>query len=247
MNTHYFKNRFARLFSTPRWVLKILLVIFIIGPHPSMAQTIKKQSFTFDVNIDLASRYIWRGSAIGNGPSLQPALTLTWKDFKFGTWGAYQLNGGGEAETDFYLSKSFGFIDIAIWDYWNFVETEAGDFFDYRKNSTAHLLEAQLLLSGKEKLPFNLLSSYLFYGADRSKSVYLELQYLHEFEKADFSAFAGCQVKGNYYAEKGGFVNLGFTVKKELPITDHFALPLSLSLINNPASRRSWLVAVISF
>lgn len=247
MNTSILRNRVARLLSTQRWTLRILLALSLFGSHLSMAQTTKKQSFTFDVNLDLASRYIWRGSDIGHGPSLQPALTLTWNNFKFGTWGAYQLNGGGEAETDFYLSKSFGCIDLAIWDYWNFVETEAGDFFDYRKNSTAHLLEAQLLLSGKEKLPFNLLSSYLFYGADRSKSVYLELQYLHEFEKADFTAFAGCQVKGNYYAEKGGMVNIGCTVKKEIPITDHFALPLSLSLISNPANRRSWLVAVISF
>lgn len=225
----------------------IELLVALLIAIPSTGQTTTTNSVSFDANVDLVSRYVWRGADIGHAPSIQPGLSVSWKDFKFGTWGAYKLNGSGDAETDFYVSKSFGFIDLAIWDYWNYVESEDANFFDYKKGTTSHLLEAQLLLTGKEKLPFNLLASYFFYGADQSKSIYLELQYEHHFDSADFSAFAGCQAKGSYYAEKAGMVNVGCTVKKSIPITDRYSLPIGLSLINNPASRQSWLVATISF
>jgi hypothetical protein len=60
-------------------------------------------------------------------------------------------------------------------------------------------------------------------------------------------AFAGYQAKGDYYAENAGFVNIGCTLKRSIAITDRFAIPLSISLITNPALKNSWLVAAISF
>lgn len=210
------------------------------------AQTDTLPAVTTSVNVDLVSRYIWRGIDIGHGPSIQPGLSATWKDFTIGTWGAFKLAGEGDQETDFYLSKTFSFVTVALWDYWSFNDTSAFDCFNYREKITSHLLEAQVLLSGGETLPFNFLASYFFYGADPSKSVYLELQYEHNLSLADLVIFAGYQVKGDYYATKPAFVNIGCTVSKSIQVTDRLSLPVCLSLIINPAGKSAWLVAGIS-
>jgi hypothetical protein len=211
------------------------------------AQTDTVPAVSTSANVDLVSRYVWRGLDIGHAPAIQPALSVTWKGFTLGSWGSYKLTGAGEQETDFYLSKSFSFVTVAIWDYWNFCDTTATDFFNYRNNSTAHLLEAQVLFSGGEKMPFNLLASYFFYGSDPSRSIYLELQYVHKSDFADLMVFAGYQAKGTYYASGSGFVNIGCTAKKSINITDRFALPLSLSLVVNPSVKSTVLVAGITF
>ncbi|MCE1199576.1 MAG: hypothetical protein LWW85_11455 [Marinilabiliales bacterium] len=223
----------------------LLLFLFLTFGESSLAQSDNKVSV--EVNADFVSRYIWRGTDIGNGPAIQPGATVTWKNFTLGTWASYPLNGKGEAETDFYLSKTIGFAKIDLWDYWSFGESGDSRFWDYREATTSHLLEAQLLLSGNDKLPFHLLMSYLCYGADPSRSLYLELQYDHKTEYADFSAFAGLQAKGNYYADKAGFVNIGCTARKSIVLSDKFSLPLSVSLIHNPSLQKMWLVATISF
>jgi hypothetical protein len=120
------------------------------------------------------------------------------------------------------------------------------DFFNYRKASTPHILEGQLILNGGEKLPLSLLASWFFYGADHPGSVYLELQYLRQTDFADFQAFAGYQVRGTYYAAERGFVNIGGMVRKPIRITHYFDLPVSLSLVFNPQSRSAYLVGGLS-
>lgn len=214
--------------------------------EPLSAQSDTIPAVTVSVKVDLVSRYIWRGLETGHAPSIQPGVSVSWKGFELGAWGAYKLTGEGGQETDFYLSKTVGFVTVTIWDYWNFYDTAAFDFFDYNKETTSHILEAQALLSGGESIPFNFLVSYFFYGADTSNSIYMELQFFHKFKPVDLVVFTGCQPKGTYYAPKAAFVNIGCTVKKSIPVTDRFSLPLSLSLIFNPNCKSVYLVAGIT-
>ena len=213
----------------------------------SFAQSDTLHAISVSANVDLMSRYIWRGQEYGQSPSIQPGVSATWKGFTLGAWGAYKVTGPGSQETDFYLSKTFSFVTLAVWDYWTFCDTTYMNFFDYRSKTTSHLLEAQLLLSGGEKLPFNLLGSYFFYGSDSTNSIYLELQYVHSFGSFDFQAFAGFQAKGNYYSTGTAFVNLGCTVVKEIKVTNTWSLPITVSLIANPDRKSVYLVAGISF
>ncbi|MFO7616872.1 MAG: TorF family putative porin [Bacteroidales bacterium] len=197
-------------------------------------------------SLDLVSRYLWRGIEIGQAPSIQPGLSVSWKGFTLGGWGAYKMSGEGGQETDFYLSGEFGFITVALWDYWCFDDRTGTDFFNYREPSTSHLLEAQVVVSGGDRLPLNLLASYFFYGADPSRSLYLELQFRHETRQGGLLAFAGYQAKGSFYGPESGLVNIGCTVTRPIPVTDRFALPLNLSLIVNPMSGSAYLVAGLS-
>lgn len=225
-------------------VLKSLL-LFVNSSAFAQSDTIPAVSVS--ANVDLMSRYIWRGQDYGQTPSIQPGLSATWKGFTLGAWGAYKFTGSGFQETDFYLSKTVGPVSLAIWDYWNFCDSTSNNYFNYNQQTTAHLLESQIMLSGGEKLPLNLLGSYFFYGADSTKSIYLELQYLHSIGSVDIMLFAGFQPKGEYYAPKAAFVNLGCTAVKELKITDNWSLPVTVGLIVNPDVKSANLVAGISF
>jgi|GEM_PF-230299 len=220
--------------------------LFFIGSSVGFAQSDTVPAISISANVDLMSRYIWRGQDYGHSPSIQPCLSATWKDFTLGTWGVYSITGAGSQETDFYLEKSIGHFTFSVSDYWSFDDSTKADFFNYHRESTTHLLEAQVLLSGGKKLPFNLLGSYLFYGADPSKSIYLELQYLHSYGSTDMQVFAGFQAKGEYYGQNAKFVNLGCTVIKSIEVTDRWILPLSLSLIINPSNESAYLVAGIT-
>ncbi len=222
--------------------LCLFFIAFSLSGQTESASPVK-----ISANVDLVSRYIWRGLDIGHAPSIQPGIAVQWKDFKLGAWGAYKLTGAGGQETDFYLSKTFGFATVALWDYWSFNDTTALNFFDYRRKTTSHLLEAQLLLSGGKSFPVSFLASYFFHGSDVSKSMYFELLYDHKSTFADLAFFAGYQAKGTYYASGANFVNIGCTLKKSIAVTDRLSLPVYLSLIVNPASKIPYLVAGITF
>lgn len=229
-------------------VSKLYIGLFFIfaGINYLSAQNDSVSACSVSANVDLMSRYVWRGQQYGSGPSIQPGLSGTWKDFTLGFWGAYEVVASGSQETDFYLSKSMGAFTFALWDYWTYTDTEEPDYFNYSKNSTLHLLEAQVLISGNEKLPFNLLGSYFFYGTDPGKSIYLELQYTKSIRDMDMLLFAGYQAKGTFYAKNAGFVNLGCTFSKQIEITEKYSLPLLLSMVINPDVKRVQLVAGIS-
>ncbi len=225
----------------------LLALCLFCAPLSGSGQKDTANRVTFPANADLVSRYIWRGLEIGHAPAIQPGMAMQWKNFKLGAWGSYKLTGEGGQETDFYLSKTFGCVSLAVWDYFSFNDTTKVNFFDYKEKTTLHILEAQVLISGGKTLPFNFLASYFFYGWDASRSLYLELQYEHKSKLADLMLFAGYQAKGNYYASGRGFVNIGCTLKKNVAVTEKLSFPVYMSLIVNPASKVPYLVAGITF
>ncbi len=85
-------------------------------------------------------------------------------------------------------------------------------------------------------------------------SSYLELSYPFKCKGLDFNVFAGGtpnkadtkKDESGFYGNDPGIVNLGFTVSKDLPITEKFSLPLSASLITNPQAQNIFLVFGIS-
>lgn len=225
----------------------LLIILFLTLAKVVSAQSDTLRDFSVDANVDLMSRYIWRGQEYGQAPSVQPGISVAWKEFTLGAWGAYKLTGAGDQETDIYLSKNIGPVTIAVWDYWCFSDTSSNNYFDYERNTTSHSIEAQLMISGGEKLPFNLLAGYFLYGADTTNSLYMELQYTHSIATFDFLFFAGFQPKGEFYGTNATFVNLGCTAIKNIKITEHFSVPLSVSAIANPSAKSVYLLAGITF
>lgn len=224
----------------------LLAACLIIQACAPAARADSIPAVSVSAGFDVVSRYIWRGLDLGHTPSIQPGLSVTWKGLTAGAWGAYKIAGKGFMETDLFLSKTFNFVTVSIYDYYMFDADGDFNYFNYKDKTTEHAIEAQVFLDGGEKVPFNLLAAWMFYGADQSRSIYLEAQYEHKFSTLNLTAFAGYQPKGNLYAPDKGFVQLGCTVRKSIEVTDRFSLPVNLSLITNPSAGSTWLVAGIT-
>ena len=201
----------------------------------------------FAANAQLVSRYLWRGQDYGHAPSFQPGAELSWRGFAFGAWSALRIAGDGEPELDFYISKELGKFTFAVWDYWSYDKVLRTQYFDYNSVTTSHMFEGQVIYSTGEKNRFNLLLSSLFFGADPTKSLYGEVEYVKEFGKNEIALVAGYQFKGEYYAPHNGFVNIGCSYLRYLWDFGKYSTFVSFSLTANPALKKTFLTVAVGF
>lgn len=225
----------------------LILILFLFAGNFSLSgQQDTGSPVTVSASADVFSKYIWRGQDYGHAPSLQPGLSASWRNFVIGAWGAFRLSGDGDDEIDFYITKTIGPVSLSLWDYWSYSKSNPSKYFNYNPETTSHLLEGQILLSGGEKLPFNILGSWLFYGSDPSKSIYVELQYVQPVNNSQLTFFAGYQVRGNYYAPGRGFVNMGVTLVQPMASARKYSMDLLLSLIANPENKSVFFTVGLS-
>jgi hypothetical protein len=92
-------------------------------------------------------------------------------------------------------------------------------------------------------------------------STYLELGYAFRVKDVSLNSFMGFNCTSprkadsstgyageqGFYGNSFGVVNLGITVKKSIPITNRYSLPISTSLITNPQSGKVYFVVGVSF
>jgi hypothetical protein len=224
---------------------------------------------------DLMSRYIWRGIDFGNAPAIQPNLAFTWKGLNAGVWGSYGLapyslaiddttiiNMGNYAETDFYVSYTYKWFTVMVFDFFlpNGLNPNDGNrFYDFNNKTTGHTIEGSISFNGTEGFPMQILVGTLLWGADKDKdadgnigfgeknnySTYAEINYNFELEKLKMSLkpFLGASLKESaWYGKDPGIINAGFTVRKEITVTPTFSIPAQLSLITNPQAERFFFV-----
>ncbi len=138
---------------------------------------------------------------------------------------------------------------------------------------TGHVVEAAISFNGTEKIPISIMFAMNIWGADAQKytedagimvpedgivmSKYLELGYSTDVNGVSVDVFAGATLDkpeinkgepaGFYGQEAMGFINLGFTLSKEIQISENFALPVFGSVITNPEAQNIFMVFGISF
>jgi len=92
-------------------------------------------------------------------------------------------------------------------------------------------------------------------------STYAEIGYSFSVKTIDIDAFIGFNLtkpkaedpsngfmgESGYYGNKIGIVNLGLTASRAIPITKKYELPVSVSLITNPISKKFYAVFAINF
>jgi hypothetical protein len=88
-------------------------------------------------------------------------------------------------------------------------------------------------------------------------SKYLEIGYSADLKGVAVEVFAGMALDnpelakgeptGFYGQEAAGIINLGFSLSKEIKITDSYSLPVSGSIITNPEAENIFMVFGISF
>ncbi len=83
-----------------------LLVLIFVTTNQVQAQQDESNS-DFSVGADLYSSYVWRGTKLGQGPSVQPSVKFTSGGLTIGVWGAFDASG--YAEADPYISYALPF------------------------------------------------------------------------------------------------------------------------------------------
>jgi len=240
------------------------IIISLLSVELTFAQQdsiVKKNPFS--ISCDLMSKYVWRGSDFGDAPSIQPGVSYTKGGFTIGAWGAIATTFNGYQETDIYASYAYKFMSLTVTDYFFPSNTKTYNFFDYDDSSTGHILEVSLAFNGLENLPLSVMLATNVYGADNKRinidgtkggiqySTYAEIAYAFKY----MSVFMGTNLTNinrdngetGFYGNYMGVVNLGVTTSKSIKITEHYSLPLSVSLITNPQAKKIYLVAGISF
>lgn len=245
----------------------LVLAFTMLGTNLSWAQeeTTSEES-PLSLNVDLMSRYVWRGQDFGAAPSIQPGISYSKWGFTLGAWGAYTLNNvnTGVQEADLYLSYSINdMFSVTVTDYFFPDETVDYNYFDYKDKSTGHVFEGTIAFNGTEKLPLSILLATNFYGADARRinddetigsiqySTYAELAYAFKY----FDAFMGFNLtspdkdngESGYYGDSFGVVNLGISATREIKFSEKFSLPLYVALITNPQKEKIYMVAGFKF
>lgn len=176
---------------------------------------------TLELNIDVVSRYIWRGQSWGgNYVAVQPTINYGITDkLKVGFWATSNFKSNyfypdgtaskGYQEIDFSVSYAINsFMTVQLWDYyWPTVERVEGidnGYFNYGSDGTK-TVDATLLFDLSEyDLPLNLTLSTLIAGNDfrydskgehpkQNYTTYIEAGYSLEelFRKITFDAAVG--------------------------------------------------------
>jgi hypothetical protein len=232
-----------------KYLLYITLLFFLIDKNLPAQDRLELKA-----GADVVSRYIWRGFDIGSAPSLQPAISGSYKNLSAGLWGAYALSNqsSGMDEIDGWVSYTFHLNDIGvsmlITDYY-YPNTGSG-LFDYDEPGGAHILEAGLQFTGPNALPLKI-SGYYNLHNDSGHNTYFEISYLTEIDSGTLDVFAGAtggseKNPGFYKSRNFGFINIGMGMTKQISLNESFALPLVIRFIINPATEKAHLIAGIS-
>ncbi len=199
----------------------------------------EKNSSPWSAGADVYSSYIWRGTRLGSGPHIQPAIEYSRGSFTAGAWGSFDFNGYEEVDLSFAFEIPGGFT-IGMVDYY----LPGLRYFDYSAADGSHAFEINL---GWESDNVWLSGNYIINEAGGIGSYGSDLYFEAGFSLKYFSLFMGA---GNgWHTAAGGFnvCNLGLEVSQEIVITDHFTVPVTGQLIFNPDSEQMFLVVGFTF
>jgi hypothetical protein len=215
-----------------------MMVLGFITTNQVMAQE-EEPTSKFNVNADLYSNYIWRGSKLGTGPSLQPSVTFKTGGLAVGVWGSFDANGYMEADPYFSYSFPFG-LSLGITDYY----LPGRPLFEVSDTAGNHALE---LNGGFTKWGLALSANYIVNEAGGVASIGGDMYFQAGYAFRYFNIFLGA---GNgWHTSDGDFAicNIGIGTTKEIKITDTFTIPVTGQVIVNPERERLFVVVGFSF
>lgn len=239
-------------------IKKIFLLVALIS------QIIIAQTAKVDVNADLVSRYIWRGTNVNESPNIQPSITLTVGGLSAGFWGSYCIANTSETNSfsheidtwiqyDYSLSNGMSIGAIITDYYFPQAGVRFGNFnnYDNTKGPGAHTFEAGILFKGSEAFPISL-SGYMNFYNDAGNSTYFQIDYPVELKDVSLNFFIGASAgskenPGFYNTETFNIINAGITASKSIKITEDYSLPVYTSFIINPRTDIAYMVFGLSF
>jgi hypothetical protein len=194
-------------------------LILLFSVFLSISAAAQETKSALNVTADFVSSYVWRGSQLGKGPAIQPTVEFTSGKFTLGAWGSYCLSDVEAPETDLYTSLSFGNLTVGLTDYYF-----PGPSWFHTEN---HAFEIN---GGWKQGIFSCSGNWILNegGGSKGNDLYFE---------------------GNgWHTHNGKFnvCNIGISSSREVSITNTFSLPITGSVILNPASEQFYIVVGIT-
>lgn len=194
-----------------------------------------------DFGADVASSYVWRGTQFGNGPHVQPWMSLGYGNLELGAWGSVPLTAGdGGTELDLYVSYDLGPLALTVTNYTfpNTSPASGGAYVDGEGLFEGDYLE----VSGSGSVgPIDLTVGYF----TELEALYIEAGF--SVGVVDVAIGYAGEDDSNWYVSEAGLCNISVGGSKEVKITDDYSLPLFGSLVYNPDAESAFLVFGMSF
>ena len=194
-----------------------------------------------DFGADVASSYVWRGTQFGNGPHVQPWMSLGYGNLELGAWGSVPLTAGDSgAELDLYVSYDLGPLALTVTNYTfpNTSPASKGAYVDGEGLFEGDYLE----VSGSGSVgPIDLTVGYF----TELEALYIEAGF--SIGVVDVAIGYAGEDDSNWYVSEAGLCNISVGGSKEVKITDDYSLPLFGSLVYNPDAESAFLVFGMSF
>lgn len=208
------------------------------------------------LQVDLANRWVWRGVSYSEAPLLQPSLGYANDRWNFLIWGSYPFERRSYSEIDFTVEyQLLPKLKLGLTDFFGINDSIGAkhEFFNVKRKTTMHMLDAYFIYSPFNKVPVSILYSLWFWGADRKVetleqnfSSYMELKYEKEFSLFRASAFAGMTLWEGFYANKAALVNVGIGLAKNIPAGNSFSIPIKLEFVVNPKLQNTYINAIVT-
>ena len=194
-----------------------------------------------DFGADVASSYVWRGTQFGNGPHVQPWMSLGYGNLELGAWGSVPLTAGdGGTELDLYVSYDLGPLALTVTNYTfpNTSPASGGAYVDGEGLFEGDYLE----VSGSGSVgPIDLTVGYF----TELEALYIEAGF--SIGVVDVAIGYAGEDDSNWYVSEAGLCNISVGGSKEVKITEDYSLPLFGSLVYNPEAESAFLVFGMSF
>jgi hypothetical protein len=241
--------------------------LFIYQSAAAQSDTAQNNYLKFEA--ECVSSYVWRGvpaQSVYKGktlylPNLQPTLSANWGNFETGIWTSVDCIGS-LFEFDLFASYTHRGLTATLTDYYTKIRDTENPYFNWKQNSTGHILEGMLTFE-PEKIPIEITVASMLYGADKmyqedesdlaknNYSTYIELKYLIEYEDFNFELFAGYSPNDGYYGDgygsrySSGLVNTGISTTKTIALKKMHELYVKASFFYNPQLKNTYIVFAI--
>lgn len=236
-----------------RFITSTFLLLSLTG----FAFSEVKSKTSIKLNSNITSRHYWRGIMVSNSANYEGDLVLTTGNFNFGAWGGYAFNNE-YSEFDFHFGyKLSERLSVELWDLYasrDRASIDEYDYFDLRKETTNHLLDASIHFKCGEKFPLTISWSSLIWGRDldqhknQNYSSYLGLDYPVRIRDIKIKFNLGLNVfENSLYGEHTNIVDLGLTASRNLKVNTELQIPIWAKLAINPEAETANLIVGFSF
>lgn len=232
---------------------KIILffLIIMLALMPGIAQEKRQLVSNFHLQLDLQTKYVWRGMEMiteESAPVLFPQINYQYKGLYAYVMGGYAVNGK-YGEVDLGISYTHKWLTVGIYDYYYpTTNTPDDNYFNLKGRETGHWIEGAVTIA-PENIPAYLTISSFLAGPDKKTnskqaySTYAELGGHYTFQdNHQLNLAVGAALNKscyNGYEHNFSVCNIELKYTYSMKFKNDFSMPLSVAYTINPVYEKS--------